>query len=58
MSELVVPIIVISVIAGLCTRWVAKEKGLNPTKWFFAGMVFSVFALAAVLLRQRRKPNV
>ncbi len=53
-AELTMPVIIIFLITGLLTAWIAKQKGYDPVVGFVAGF-FASLAGALVFLALRKK---
>jgi hypothetical protein len=50
-----VALIVVSVLSGFASAFIAKSKGKDPFTWFLIGVVLSVVGLIIVLLSTKSK---
>jgi hypothetical protein len=46
--------LIIALLAGLASFLIAKEKGLDPVKWFIIGFLASLAGLAIITLVKKK----
>lgn len=57
MQELLLTLVVFCLSTGLLTCRIARTRGRDPAKWFFIGLLSSLFGLAILLMLKRRGGN-
>jgi hypothetical protein len=48
--------LILVLFGGFCARW-AQDTGRSAWTWFFLGLVFNVFAMIALLIKNAREPT-
>ena len=57
-DEITLPVVVLCIITGGFTAWMAKRKGYEPVPWFVCGFFLSVIGIALIASRKRKSNGV